>query len=89
MVQVQSYRGYFKDGQFMSPFATKLPENVEVVVTVIGDPVLNNKSEQEAVRKFLVATKRINEEGFCAQTLESFEMWDRGEFRLDFEERQL
>jgi len=101
MVQVQTYQGYFRNGQFMSPKAVRLPDNVEVFITVTGrkmpqDAIWANPSdnqeesytlEQQTAIKFLNATEKINKEGFDPETLEAFERWDSGEFKLDFEER--
>ena len=101
MVQVKSYQGYFKNGQFMSPQAVNLPENVEVFITITGrdvsqetmwgaqyeDTVKYHTPERQAAIKFIEATTRINEEDFDAETLEIFSRWDDEEFRLDFEER--
>jgi len=99
MVQLKSYQGYFKNGQFMSPQAVKLPENVEVFVTITGrnipqeDIWINDSqkdifvSEHKAAIKFIDATEKVNMEGFDSDTMKAFERWDSGEFRLDFEER--
>jgi len=103
MVQVKSYQGYFKNGQFMSPQAVKLPENVEVFITITGrmipqdviwarpDNSYETKllPEHQAAIKFLDAIEKINEKEIDSETLDAFERWDNGEFRLDFEERLL
>jgi len=100
MIQVQSYQGYFKNGQFMSPRAVELPEGVEVFITITGrkisqEPIEDKPSdsqekdyteEQQAAIKFLAATEQINKEGFDSETLEAFERWDNDKFKLDFEE---
>jgi len=99
MIQAQSYQGYFKNGQFMSPHAVKLPENMEVFITITGRAISEEDiwagddyqskltQEQQAAIKFINETEKINKEGFDTETLEAFEAWDNGEFQLDFEER--
>jgi len=101
MSQVQAYQGYFRDGKFISQQPVKLPENVEVFITITGRKAplsvteMNNLEEggmtsaQLAAKKFLEATEKINQEGFDEETLESFRQWDAGEFRLNLEERSL
>ena len=100
MVQVQSYQGYFKNGQFMSPQAVELPEGVEVFITITGRKMPQSETwvevgdnaerkhtlEQQAAIKFLKATEKINSEGFDPDTLEAFERWDNGEFKLELED---
>ena len=43
--------------------------------------------EQQTVLRFLKATEKINGEGFDSETLEAFERWDNGEFKLEFEDK--
>jgi len=85
----------------MSPQAVKLPEGVEVFITITGRKMPQDTTgaevggnterkltqEQQAVINFLKATEKINNEGFDPETLEAFERWDNGEFKLEFEDK--
>ena len=87
----------------MSPQVVNLPEDVEVFITITGREIpkeaislkpvngqeKNITSEQQAVIKFLSTTEGINKEGFDFDTLDAFERWDNGEFKLNFEEKLL
>ena len=95
MLQTQEYNGYLQDGRFISTDTVAPPDNVKVVVKVIGQ-VLPFKSadekfsaEQQEVLDILDSIREINKEGFDEETLESFAMWDRGEFKLDWREKSL
>ena len=100
MIQVQSYQGYFKNGQFMSPQAVKLPENVEVFITITGRKMPLESTEVEpstqegltpeqleVAKNVLLGVERITENGLSKETLEAFESLERGDFKLRFEER--
>ena len=93
MTQVQEYKGYFRNGRFVSSEAVNLPDNVEVIVKVTGQIIPFRTAEekiapeQQAALNFLTAIESINREGFTEEDIDSFAMWDRGEFRLDFAER--
>jgi len=100
MQQAQSYQGYFKNGQFMSPQAVKLPENVEVFITITGrkmpiegiedKPITQGglTSEQlEVAKNVLLGVEKITQNGLSKETLEAFESLERGDFKLRFEER--
>lgn len=100
MVQVQAYQGYFKNGQFMSPQAVKLPEDVEVFITITGRkiPVENMDIEPitkegltpeqlEVARNVLLGVERITTNGLSKETPEAFESLERGDFKPKFEER--
>ena len=84
----------------MSPQAVKLPENVEVFITITGrkmpiesiedEPITQEglTSEQLKVSKnVLLGVERITENGLSKETLEAFESLERGDFKLRFEER--
>jgi len=100
MAQVQSYQGYFKNGQFISPQAVKLPENVEVFITITGrkmpvestgiKPIAQEcltDEQLEVAKNVLLGVERITENGLSKETLEAFEILERGDFKLKFEER--
>ena len=100
MAQVQAYQGYFKNGQFISSQIVKLPENVEVFITVtdraMPQDVISKEAqkkiltnEQQAAFEFLKSIEKVNKKDFDEETLESFKKWDDGEFRLKFEEKAL
>ena len=98
MAQVQSYQGYFKNGQFISPQAVKLPENVEVFITITGRKMPTENTEDkpqegftleqlEVAKNVLQGVEKITENGLNKETLEAFESLERGDFKLKFEER--
>ena len=100
MAQVQALQGFFRDGQFISPQADKIPENVEVFITITGrkipfettevDPATQEVLSQEKLevaRSVLLGVKRITASGLSAETLEAFESLEHGDFKLKFEER--
>jgi hypothetical protein len=92
MVQAQLFQGYFRNGQFVSPQGGQLPENVEVFITVTGREIAPKTDkltpeQLDVAKNFLYDVERISNEGFSDEAKESFEMWDKGEFRLKFEER--
>ena len=100
MTQVQALQGFFRDGQFMSPQAVKLPENVEVFITITGRKIPTDSteiqpitqdgltSEQLAVaRNVLLEVERLTANGLNNETLDAFESLERGDFKLKFEER--
>jgi len=59
MEMVQTYQGYFQNGRFVSPDVMKIPENVEVRVTVTGRelPLTKTRAQRqgEAIRRFMSA----------------------------------
>ena len=63
---VQAYQGYFQKGQFISPEATKIPDNVEAFVMITGRrfPFPKTKAERqlEAFDKFVAAVRSIDDE---------------------------
>lgn len=98
MAQVQAFQGFFRNGQFMSPQAVELPENVEVFITITGREIpfeSQNTSEkegltlkqQELAKNVLFNLEKFTENGLSEETLESFESLERGDFKLKFEER--
>ena len=100
MIQVQSYQGYFKNGQFMSPQAVKIPENVEVFITITGRKMPIESTEVkpitqegltpeqlEVAKNVLLGVERITENGLSKETLEAFGSLERGDFKPKFEER--
>jgi len=102
MVQVQSYQGYFKNGQFMSPQAVKLPENVEVFITITGREICFETTAEESAQQeglspeqlevaknVLLGVERITANGLSKETLEAFESLEHGDFKMKFEERLL
>jgi hypothetical protein len=53
---VQTFQGYFQKGRFVSPQAATIPEHVEVVIVVTGQPVAvidSHISKQEQILKDL------------------------------------
>ena len=100
MAQVQALQGYFRDGQFMAPQAVKLPENVEVFITITGrkipiestdvTPIMQESltpEQIETARNVLLGLERITANGLSKEILESFESLEHGDFKLKFEER--
>jgi len=100
MTQVQALQGFFRDGQFMSPQAVKLPENVEVFITITGRkiPIENTElkpsapegltpEQLEIAKNVLLGVERITDSGLSKETLEAFKSLERGDFKLKFEER--
>jgi len=64
-----TYRGYFKDGRFISSELIAIPENVEVYITIINDisneifPVKTKAQRQnEALKRFFTAIDAIADE---------------------------
>jgi len=93
MAQVQALQGFFRDGQFMSPQPVKLPENVEVFITITGREIpfeiteVLTPEQLEVAKNVLLRVERITENGLSADTLEAFESLERGDFKPKFEER--
>ena len=62
----QTYKGYFKDGRFMSSESVVIPDNTEVYVMVVGDNLTTEKpkSQQqlEAFNRFVKNIKSIDDE---------------------------
>jgi len=100
MAQVQALQGFFRDGQFMSPHVTKLPENVEVFITITGREIPFEATEAkpavkkgltpeqlEVAKNVLHGVERITANGLSSETLDAFESLERGDFKPKFEER--
>jgi len=91
MVQVQSYQGFFRNGQFMSPQAVKLPENVEVFVTITGREIPFKEKdkaltlEQSTVMSILSSLP--SKEEFTPEDVEAFDKLERGDYKFKFAER--
>jgi len=91
MVQVQSYQGFFKDGQFMSPKAVKLPENVEVFITITGREMpfksVDDDFTPEQSAVMTVLSSLPSKADYTSEDLEAFERLERGDYKLKFAER--
>jgi len=93
MVQVKSYQGFFRKGQFMSPQAVTLPENVEVFITITGRTIPFNEHdnvltpEQAAVKAVLSSLPKKGE--YTNEDEEAFARLERGEYKPIFQERLL
>ena len=100
MAQVQALQGFFRNGQFMSPQPVKLPENVEVFITITDrkipvestdvKPITQEgltPEQLEVARNVLLGVEKITVNGLSKETLEAFESLERGDFKLKFEER--
>ena len=65
-MMLQTYQGYFQNGQFMSPELVRIPDNVEVYVTVTGRechfPKTKARRQLEAFDKFVSAIRSIDDE---------------------------
>lgn len=100
MIQIQSYQGYFKDGQFMSPQAIKLPENVEVFITITGRKIPTESIEPkstaqktltpeqlEVAKSVMLKVEEITKNGLDNKALEAFKSLENGDFKSSFEVR--
>ena len=91
MVQVQSYQGFFKDGRFMSPQAVKIPENVEVFVTITGreipfmEQIDKQNDEQSTIMSVLASLP--NRDDFTQEDLDAFAKLESGVYKLNFPQR--
>ena len=88
MAELKSYKGHLKNGRFIADGEADLPENAEVVITILGDE-MPEKSAYDVVTRVLESIRETNAQGHDAETLEMFEMWDKGEFKSNFRERAL
>ncbi|MCL2171713.1 MAG: hypothetical protein FWB71_06110 [Defluviitaleaceae bacterium] len=94
MAQIQALQGYFRNGQFVSEQAIKIPENVEVFITITGREIPLEHMEKgltaeqlDKAKGVLSAINKITEKGLSAETLEAFETLERGDFKFKIGER--
>ena len=63
---LQAYQGYFQKGRFISPDIVDIPENTEVIITVVGNTALSipSRSQQqlEAMERFVANLRKIDNE---------------------------
>ena len=65
---LQTYQGYFQEGKFISPEGINIPENITVLITVVGnelppiDIVSRSQQQLEALEQFITAIKAIDNE---------------------------
>ena len=63
---VQTYQGYFQEGQFISQELAAIPDNMEVYVMVTGRKYLPSKTKAqrqlEAFDRFVSAVESIDDE---------------------------
>ena len=64
----QAYKGYFKDGRFISPESITIPDDVEVYIMVVGNEPLPQKTlaqrQNEALKRLSSGLKAIDDEPF-------------------------
>jgi len=62
----QTIQGYFQKGQFISPDSSKIPDNIEVFVTITGrdaaQPQTKSQQQLSAFNKFVSAVRAIDDE---------------------------
>ena len=63
---LQTHRGYFNNGKFISLQADIIPNNVEVYVVItenaITEPKTESQRQGEALREFFAGIKEIDDE---------------------------
>ena len=64
----QAYKGYFRNGRFVSSDLIAIPDNVEVYVMVVGDEQLPQRTlaqkQNEALKRLSAGLKTIEDEPF-------------------------
>ena len=98
---LRAYQGFSNgNGQFTAIDRPQIPKGFKVYILVAEEEPLEtnmqiNQASQEkltpaqqaSVQKILSDIEAIKEEDFTQEDKDSFAKWDRGEYRLDFEER--
>ena len=77
MQMVQTYQGYFQEGQFISQELAVIPDNMEVYVMVTGRKYLSPKTKAqrqlEAFDKFVSAIESIDDESLTDEDFAELE----------------
>jgi len=98
MVQIQAHQGYFQsDGRLIfNNTLVKPPKNKKVTIFWEEETITETEltttdkkftSQQQTLLDVLASLESINKEDFTPEDLESFERLERGDFKLNFEER--
>jgi len=90
MVQIQAHQGYIQtDGRLIfNNTLIRPPKNK--IVTIFWEeevPTEFNSSQQQTVLDVLTSLESIEKEDLTSDDIEVFERLDRGDFKLNFEER--
>ena len=77
MYMLQTYRGYFQDGRFISPELVTIPDNVEVHITIVGSdqPPIKTRAQRqnEALKRFFANIDAIKDEPITDEDMADFE----------------
>ena len=83
-----TYKGYFQNGRFVSAEPVKIPDNIEVHVTIVGGELPSAKTEaqtqREAFEDFFAAMADIEDEPITDEMLADLQR-NRVNFRRELD----
>ena len=83
----QAYKGRFKGGRFVPSELVRIPDNIDVVVMIMGEeiPVIRTKAQRdkEAMDEFLSTIRATNNEPITDKDIADFQQ-NRVNIRREF-----